>query len=76
MHSQSPTHYFPPEVCFAVAFQWGGNDAFFHSEGLIVCLFLPRKSLPAEAQVYNGKLAPLMVLAVGNCHEISYFTSP
>lgn len=31
MHSQSSTHYFPLEVCFAVAIKWRGRDAFFHT---------------------------------------------
>lgn len=48
----------------------GVTPSFIH-ESLIVCLFLPRKLLPAEAQVYRGKLAPLTVLVVGNCYEIT-----
>lgn len=43
----------------------------FIQESLIVRLFLPCKLLPAEAQVYHGKLAPLAVLVVGNCYEIT-----
>lgn len=45
----------------------------FIQESLIVCLLLCCKSLPAEAQVYNGKLAHLTMLVVGNCHEIIVF---
>lgn len=44
--------------------------SFIH-KSLIVCLFLPCKLLPPEAQVYHGKLAPLTVLVVGNCYEIT-----
>lgn len=69
MHSQSSTHYFPPEVCFAVALVW--RSEALGTESLIVCLFLFCKSLPAEVRVYNGKLAPLPVLVVGNCYEIT-----
>lgn len=43
----------------------------FIQESLSVCLFLPGPSLPAEIQVYNGKLVPLLVLLVGNCYEIT-----
>lgn len=48
----------------------GGMPSFIH-ERLIVCLFVSCKSLPVEAQVYNGNLAPLTVLVVGNCYEIT-----
>lgn len=58
----SSSHYFSPRGLFAVGFGW---------EGRFVSLFLPGPSLPAEAQVYNGKLAPLTVLLVGNCYEIT-----
>lgn len=58
MHSQNPARYFPLEVCSAAAFGWGGPMAAFIRESLIACLFLPCKLLPAEAQVYHGKLAP------------------
>lgn len=44
--------------------------SFIH-ERIIVCLFLSCKSLPVEAQVYNGKLEPLTVLVVGNRYEIT-----
>ena len=43
----------------------------FIQESISVCFFLPGPSLPAEIQVYNGKLVPLLVLLVGNCYEIT-----
>ena len=68
----SSAHYFSPAALFAVGLGWGVvRMSSFIQESLSVCLFLAGPSLPAEVQVYNGKLVPLLVLLVGNCYEIT-----
>ena len=67
---------FPLEVLFAVGSHGEATTPPFIHENLIVCFCLPRQLLPAEAQVYNGKLAPLPVLPVGNCYEITVILPP
>lgn len=63
------TLFSPP--FFAVGLGWGRVwMSSFIQESFSVC-FLPGPSLPAEIQVYNGKLVPLLVLLVGNCYEIT-----
>ena len=66
----SSAHYFSPAALFAGGVGGvGGQMSSFIS--LRLCLFQPGTSPPAEVQVYNGKLVPLLVFLVGNCYEIT-----
>lgn len=70
MPSQSATPHFSARGLFCYGAGTGKQHAYFHSESLIVCVFLLCTSLPTGAQVHNGKLVPLPVLVVGNCYEM------
>lgn len=70
MPSQSATPDFSARGLFCYGAGTGKQHAYFHSESLIVCVFLLCTSLPTGAQVHNGKLVPLPVLVVGNCYEM------